>query len=156
MSVSRFRLRHVFWLDVNKPDEAELAETISYLKEQRSFAATIRDGIRLVCDLRAGRLDVLLELFPWMAKELAASHPSDSSTSKLERQLERLEQMMLYQGNSGANPAPPGGPKPLAASQHLPGPLYDDDEADPGLNIRKDTSTQAAQNFINSMMSLQH
>lgn len=155
MSNSRFRLRHIFWLDVNKPDEAELAETISYLKEQRSFAATIRDGIRLVCDLRAGRLDVLLELFPWMAKELSASHPSDSSTSKLERQLERLEQMMLYQGSSSTKPAPPGSPKPLGVTQHFSGPIHDDD-GDHSLNIRKDTSTDAAQNFINSMMSLQH
>ena len=69
MAKKSFRLRFTFWLDMHKSDEAAIAETIADLKSQRSFVSTIRDGIRLICDLRAGRLDVLFELFPWVRSE---------------------------------------------------------------------------------------
>ena len=58
-----------FWLDVFKPQESELVDTIESLKNNRSFTQTIRDGIRLICDLREGKLDVLFELFPWVRAE---------------------------------------------------------------------------------------
>ncbi len=67
---SRFRLRFTFWLDLNKPDENLIAEMIDDLKIGKLFAKTIRDGIRLIYDLRAGRLDTLFELFPWVQEAL--------------------------------------------------------------------------------------
>ena len=63
------RLRYVFWLNLNKLDEHALAEKIGELKARRTFSRTIRDGIRLICDLRQGRTDVLAELFPWVLAE---------------------------------------------------------------------------------------
>ncbi len=48
-----------FWLDMQKGDEAEIAELIDILKAIRTFASTIRDGIRLMCDWRAGRTEIL-------------------------------------------------------------------------------------------------
>lgn len=66
----RFRLMYKFWLDVNKPDEFELAEQIDELKAEHTFTKTIRDGLRLIQSLRQGRVDVLLEMFPFVEAEL--------------------------------------------------------------------------------------
>ena len=95
---NRFRLRFTFWLDMRKTDEAELAETIETLKLNRNFAATVRDGIRLICDLRAGKTDVLFELFPWLkdAPQSALATPVDRG---LQEQIARVEALLLAQGN---------------------------------------------------------
>jgi hypothetical protein len=95
---NRFRLRFTFWLDMRKTDEAQLAETIETLKLNRSFAATIRDGIRLICDLRAGQTDVLFELFPWIkdAPQSVSTMPVDRG---FQEQIARLEALLLAQGN---------------------------------------------------------
>ena len=58
------RYQFCFWLDCDKDDELLIAEEIDTLKQERSFSKTIRDGIRLISDLRRGNVDVLLELFP--------------------------------------------------------------------------------------------
>ena len=95
---NRFRLRFTFWLDMHKPDEAELADIIDTLKQNRSFAATIRDGIRLVADLRAGRTEVLFELFPWV-KDTLQTMPAAPAEQGLQQQIARLEALLLAQGN---------------------------------------------------------
>jgi len=64
-----YRIGFKFWLNIDKPNQLEIADTIELLKNERSFTQTIRDGIRLVCDLRNGKLDVLFELFPWVRAE---------------------------------------------------------------------------------------
>ncbi|MBZ0291639.1 MAG: hypothetical protein K8L99_03640 [Anaerolineae bacterium] len=141
MPAKRFRLRYVFWLDMNKPDEAELADTVASLKEQRSFASTIRDGIRLVCDLRAGRLDALFELFPWVRAEF------NKKEYQLQDRLARLEQLLMQQNG--------GGPKPLAIPA-VPGPLFlDDDDDDTSLEIKRDIRTNHGLNFLESALALQ-
>jgi hypothetical protein len=66
---NRYRSQFKFWLDVNKPDEAALAALCENLKRRGLYTKTIRDGLRLVDDLRNGRLDVLFTLYPWV-KEL--------------------------------------------------------------------------------------
>jgi hypothetical protein len=63
------RKRFTFWLDDTKHEQNELIEQVDQLKQTRSFASTIRDGIRLVSDLRKGSLDVLFELFPFVRAE---------------------------------------------------------------------------------------
>jgi hypothetical protein len=65
-----FRMRFVFWLDLCQEGEADLAEYIDELKEQRKFVTTIKQGLRLIRDLRAGDIDVLLELFPEIKSKL--------------------------------------------------------------------------------------
>lgn len=65
-----FRMRWDFWLDVAKPEQHELAEYLEQMKHERLFAKTIRDGIRLIRDLRAGNVTVLVELFPALAERL--------------------------------------------------------------------------------------
>jgi hypothetical protein len=104
MSIFRWRLRFTFWLDLNKPDEAEIAEHITELKEKRSFASTIRDGIRLVYDLRHGRTEVLQELFPWVLEQHTAAQrmtddaPRPATEELFEQWLERMEDMLTRQG----------------------------------------------------------
>ncbi|MGB7340845.1 MAG: hypothetical protein WBC91_18250, partial [Phototrophicaceae bacterium] len=63
------RIGFKFWLNLRKEDEAAIADQVEMLKNERSFTQTIRDGIRLICDLKNGKLDVLFELFPWVRAE---------------------------------------------------------------------------------------
>lgn len=159
MSGPRFRLRHTFWLDMHKPDEAQLAEIVELLKRERTFAKTIRDGIRLICDLRAGRTDVLLELFPWVLNEQTHSaNPVSTSQNALQQQLDRLEYLMLQQGSPAAIPADQAapvtasGPKALHTPQ-IVAPRFEDDDDGP-LLIQHDTTTNTAENFVRSMLNL--
>lgn len=59
------RYRYSIWLDSDKDDELLLMDNLDNLKKSRLYSKTIRDGVRLLLDLRAGRTDVLAELFPW-------------------------------------------------------------------------------------------
>ncbi len=241
MSSKRFRLRFTFWLDVNKKDEAEIADEVEELKRDRLFAQTIRDGIRLICDLRDGKLNVLFELFPWVKAEFMeyirevqpvpseesrgnelpeASKPVTQQTPQqihaekqwieaeqerleaerqwhekrmrdaekalaaerekieserrqtqglLQQQLERLEKLLLQQGNKpisgsgglqslgngGGGPSNGGGLNSLTTPQFSP-PIYDDDDDDLTLEVKKAKGdSSATQNFLKSMQALQ-
>jgi hypothetical protein len=144
---NRFRLRFTFWLDMRKTDEAELAETIETLKLNRSFAATIRDGIRLICDLRAGQTDVLFELFPWIkdATQSASAKPIDSV---LQEQIARLEALLLAQGNVPIQM--PVAPKVLEKPARPAGKSLVEINSAPS----KDRTKTVSQNFMSSMKGL--
>ena len=144
---NRFRLRFTFWLDMHKPDEAALAEVIDTLKQNRSFASAIRDGIRLIADLRAGRTDALFELFPWV-KDTLQPAPSAPIEQGLQQQIARLEALLLAQGNTPI--------KPPAIASSAP----ETTRAVPKSRVRiaatpsKIDAKTVAQNFANSMKSL--
>ena len=61
-----------FRLEYKRASDVMLMEQIDILKAHHEFLGVIRDGIRLVCDLRAGRADVLLELFPGIVQHIQA------------------------------------------------------------------------------------
>jgi hypothetical protein len=147
------RGRYMFWLDFNKDDELLLAETIDELKRKRSFIKTLRDGIRLICNLREGKVDVLFELFPWVKAEfIAGIQPQETAGERALREyLERIERQLLA-GSTGANPKPLSGPKPLNVPKFA-APAPDDD--DDLIVVKKDTSNQGVQNFLDSLMRLQ-
>lgn len=151
-SATPFRLQFAFWLNMSKPGEEAIADTIETLKQQRTFARTIRDGIRLICDLRAGKLDVLFELFPWVRAEfleyMQSLQPTKSAAdTALQAQLARLESLLLA-GNIESG----GGPKPLNVAK-VPGPIVDDDM--PELEIKKAKSTgNASENFLKSAFAV--
>lgn len=84
------RKRFTFWLDDKKPTEADIAETIPALKSQRSFAKTIRDGIRLIVDLRNGNTDVLFELFPLLKAKLQADFGGNSGNGLTEDKIRTI------------------------------------------------------------------
>ena len=58
MAAKRYRMRFDFQLNVAKDDEKAIAEQIGAFKGQGLYSKTIRDGISLVSDLRAGNLDI--------------------------------------------------------------------------------------------------
>ena len=139
----RFRLRFTFWLDLHKAGEAELAETIDGLKHERSFASTIRDGIRLVCDLRAGRVDVLCELFPWVQEALqpVSTAPVDA---RLQEQIARLEALLIAQGNV---PIQSSNDAPSRSARKSAKPIVE-------VTASKASAETVAKNFLNSMKGL--
>lgn len=153
-----FRLRFPFWLDMHKPDEADLAEKIAILKADRVFVKTIRDGIRLIWDLKAGRLEILFSLFPWVKEEFE-KRANNQAIVALQTQLARLEKLM-GQGmsvpvdiQSGViQPKIPSGPKPLLVPS-LALPRFEDDD-EPTLILSKSASTDASYNLINSLKGL--
>lgn len=164
-----FRLRFTFWLDMLNDEEQSLADYVEELKTRRSFAKTIRDGLRLVRDLRAGKVDVLFELFPWVKAEFIAGITSKSDSrgdDRMHREFEELKALILSTSNAPLVAAPAGNPRPLmsisagAAPQALNVPKFDlprfDDDDIDTLVIAKDTKTDSAANFLKSMMNLQH
>jgi hypothetical protein len=157
MAKRRHRLKYMFWLDIAKDEEYGVAEQIEELKHTRKFSQTIRDGIRLICDLRQGRVEVLFELFPWVRAEfLAGIQPSETPTERtISEQLKRLETLMLQQGNMPIQLADHGGPKAMNVPQFDPPAFHEDDDDDDTVVLKRDTTTNSAQNFINSMLNLQ-
>jgi hypothetical protein len=132
MTQKRYRLKFNFWLDVTKAEEFDLAEKIETLKVERSFASTVRDGIRLIWDLRQGRTAVLLELFPFVREALAGNRAGgdDGKVEQVQRQIAELERLLLAQdgGQVMAPVATQGGPKPLSIPRPAaaPPPAADD------------------------------
>lgn len=72
-----FRMRFAFWLDDMRQDESDLITYIDELKQQRKFVTTVKQGLWLMRDLRAGNTDALLELFPRVVERLR-SQPDNS------------------------------------------------------------------------------
>lgn len=66
----RYRVRYEFQLDHNKPEQEEIADIIEQLKNERAYAPAIRDGLRLIWELREGNLDTFRQLFPDAYHEL--------------------------------------------------------------------------------------
>jgi hypothetical protein len=160
MATQRSRRLFKFWLNLYNDIEYEIAESLEYAKRRREYTGIIRDGIRLILSLRQGRVDVLLELFPWLESEIVKSPTVAALSSQngaLQQQLERLEQLILQQGavpvDMPAYSNNPSGPKALDVPRFDLPTLEDDDDDTIALN--KDTSTNSAMNFVNSMLSLQ-
>ncbi|HLA45639.1 MAG TPA: hypothetical protein VJZ27_19475 [Aggregatilineales bacterium] len=127
MATHRFRLGFKFWLNIENPQEQEIAEHIEDLKQSRTFAKTIRDGIRLIYDLRRGKTEVLQELFPWVLEqnispsEMPDDSPKPDANAKLEAHIERLEQLLLQQGAMPVeNSKPSQAPVPVKRESSAP------------------------------------
>ena len=158
MAKARFRLQYMFWLDVNKPEQHDLAEMIDDLKQRKAFSGAVRDGLRLMVDLWHGNLDVLLALFPWIEEALyerfAAQQPAPDSA--LQAQLARLEMLLLEQGHTAitAVGAPTGGPKAMTVPE-VPGSDSDDNDAGALVITKAAANDQSAHNFLASAFGLQ-
>ena len=147
MSKIRNRKRVDFWLDISKPDQHQLLELVSELKSNKSFAAVVRDGIRLVVDLWRGDLAVLLELFPWVEEAFYQRFVEHSPPENLaiQEQLHHLERLLIEQGSK------PVGLRPALAPVTDPG----DDPAPVALKITPAAGGgQASKNFLDSAFGL--
>jgi hypothetical protein len=158
---SPHRVRYDFWLDMGKEKEAQLADHIELLKNRRRFVQTVRDGIRLIDDLRQGKLDVLFELFPWVRAEFFKymQIPVKKDHVDLEAQLKRLEQLIIAQGlnpvtqDEAKPPRVAEGPKQLQVPQFA-APQFDDDD-DLLVEVKSAANTaNVAENFIRSIRGL--
>src|SRR5688572_12433263 len=91
----RWRGQFRFWLDGYKANERELGEFLLKLKQQRNFAKFMRDAVRLLKDLREGKTDVLLEMFPHIQDALTAHVQLAPTTTNaaVKAQLDRLERL---------------------------------------------------------------
>jgi len=96
-----YRLQVRFWLDLFRNEEYELAQYVDELKEKRSFASTIRDALRLMRDLKNGRVDTLIQMFPWIADHFKPPVLDDP----LREQIQQLTALMAI--SSEEAPAPP-------------------------------------------------
>lgn len=157
MAQKSYRLMYRFWLDIAKPDEETIADKIEILKNERSFTQTIRDGVNLIVDLRAGKTDVLFELFPLMKAKLQSSSSGSNDNGNISRDIARLETLILQQGSKPEQPIMKpvsGGLQPLQGFKPLAPPPEDDSDMD--LIVTKAVGDgKSASNFLASMNALQ-
>lgn len=91
--MARYKIQ--FWLNSEKIDELNVADTVAELKQRRSFSAVVRDGIMIVKELREGRVDLLLKLFPFVKDAILelfppTQPPPTDEITELKRMIERL------------------------------------------------------------------
>ena len=157
-----FRLRFVFWLDMFNGEEQALGDYVEELKSQRKFVQTIRDGLRLIRDLRAGNTAVLLELFPLVKGQLVSS-PATNDATEIKRELDTLKELLLknttliapvYLSRSIAPVV--DGQKSLSAPK-FDLPSFDDDDGDDELDtlVLTKEARDSRQNFMNVMLGYQ-
>jgi len=157
------RFKFEFWLDADKDNELLLMEDIDGLKRNRLFSKTIRDGIRLIMDLRKGNLDVLVELFPQFKSRIRAADDTSRAggdEASVNEKLDRLESILLQNIEpSGllmnAKKTVTGGPKSLTApSFDLPTFDDDDDEFAQLVTKRKTNPDEIIKNFLGAVGGL--
>jgi len=137
----------MFWLDMSKSDEVELAEEIEILKQQRLFSETLRDGIRLICDLRAGRTDRLFAMFPWLVGEV--DRKADAQSLAIQQELERLWSVLASQSVASGTQ----GDLQLAPTSGFAAASSGEDEIK--LQVKATKNGASGKNFLSSLMSLQ-
>ena len=156
------RWRVTFWLDDQIDRDWKIGEMIRDLKKQRQFTSAVRDGIRLIVDLRAGRTDVLFELFPLLAEQLKASAaPPPPDTSGLERKIDQLQQAFLSGGAGSSNglsmlPATTGGLigggiKTMNVPQIAMPTFDDDDDEQDTVVIKRADPAEVSKNWVEQM-----
>lgn len=146
---ARFRRQHRFWLDTMKKADYWLDEQIDILKSKRQYSRAVRDGLRLFLDLKAGRTDVLFELFPMLRAKIEAD---------ILRELlaDRAVPVAVGQGPKPLGkvlPMEQPAPRPLSIPPAAPAGSGDDL---PALAIKKadPADSKASQNFLDSAFSL--
>ena len=158
MSKSDYRIRFEFWLNMDKPEEENIADLIERLKNKRLFSRAIRDGLRLFWDLYQGKTDVLFELFPHLEARLAVqgAKVQEDNTAVLS-QLERLETLLLHPPSEQAETDRNNGGLAALAIAPVPVPVFDEEEEDDDLLVVTQASSKgmsATQTFVNSMLQL--
>jgi len=151
------RRRFVFWLNDTKSDENELIGQVYELKRQRSFTATIRDGMRLITSLRDGDLDVLFELFPWVRAEFAKYIQSlQQATAAPQAAYTGLQPVQAQAPTNGATVVmqPIAGDVAVMSVPQFAAPAYDDDDIELTVTEAVGDGT-AGETFLRAMLALQ-
>lgn len=75
------RKRIESWLRLDKADECDLlVNIIPDLKAQKAYSAAIRDGLRIIWELRQGKTDHLFRLFPFLKEGLQGASYASAAT----------------------------------------------------------------------------
>lgn len=150
---TRNRVQIRFDLDMGKAKDLLLDGQIKALKQSRLFADHVRNGLRLMIDLSAGNVDVLMELFPWVAdrfngQPVQVAQQPVVDRDWFEQQVQLLRNSLLaIQERQGADP------RPLAAPT-LAMPQFEDDDGISQLIVSHKSDGSSAYNFSKSVMSL--
>lgn len=161
------RLKFDFRLNTANEHEKGIVKLINELKAERKYVGAVRDGLRLIADLRAGKIDVLVELFPWIVEAfkvqtIETAPPDSGSNIIVLNEIRHLQDLFLQYGtndkrqdaksviSSGLKPA---GLKPLQGAHALPMPVFDEEDT---LVLNRDTHTDASQNFMDAALGIQH
>lgn len=96
------RFKFNFWLNGSKDDELLVAETVDELKRNRSFSAVVRDGIMIVNELRQGKIDLLVKLYPFVMDAIAALIPPPEPPPMSDNAdlIEQFRRMLEQQGRA--------------------------------------------------------
>lgn len=81
-----------FSLSMKDSNYDEVRGIIENLIGQGALSRVVRDGIRLINDLSAGRTDVLLELYPWITEAICP--PPNTDVDELNDRLARMERLL--------------------------------------------------------------
>lgn len=152
-----FKKRFEFWLNYDKPDQIDLAAQIEEMKENRQFAPNVRDGLRLMHDLRNGNVDVLLALFPNIRRMLATD---DTGNGGQGGNVELAEIIASGVAEGLARAQLPGDKGQVVyhaplLQQRTGTPAGGQDDLS-SITVKKTASDgQSSQNFLNSLMTLQ-
>lgn len=153
----RQRFLFKFWLDIAKPEERAIAEQSDSLKSRRQWQPSVRDALKLLYSLREKRIDVLLTLFPWVEEYFRArfAHEDSPANREFAAILKQQADILSHLANRPALPeSTPQTPKLLNIPK-VDTPVFDDDDDDDiVLDIKKDTSTSSANNFLSSLAGL--
>ena len=144
------RKRFMFWLDYKKQSELDLANEIGNLKQTRSFARAIRDGLRLFVSLSKGETTVLEELFPHVVAKLRGGSTDNGAGGLSEEKLRAI----IIEATQG--PPINLGKQHMSHVPMLPKPLILDDDI-PKAKVIKTEKTDdktGEQNFLNSLSAL--
>lgn len=155
----RKRIQFKFWLDLFKPEESYLSEVATWLMEQGEFVRTIRDGIRLIYDMRFQKdYRSLEELFPDIRERLrvAASAPVASGGGQSDLAREIAEQIVLMGGSQYQMKSviPTAGKPKEITSPVFAIPAFEDED-EPVMLVRKNTTNDASNNFITALRGMQ-
>lgn len=118
-------------INFSKSEDVQFSDLVSNLKAYRQLSQVVRDGIRLVVDLQAGRLDVLQELFPFVSRSFVQDIVRDTVQDK------------------------PAGLKPLQGFSGIAMPEFEDEEDT--IVIRKDVNAgqNSSASFLDSVKFIQ-
>lgn len=72
-------------LNIANADDNLVYQVVEWWRKQNRLLPSIRKAVRLLYDLEAGNVDVLLELFPHVGRALAAREVEQKAAALLDR-----------------------------------------------------------------------
>ena len=124
------------------PMDRHAEDILNYWKGGKKEITNLRKAVALYYALEQGDLQELFEFFPQYKAQFAPN-----TAEALEQFMQILQRQQLQ------TPTPAAGPKQIAAPTFAM-PVFEDDD-EPTMLIRTDTSTNSAANFVNALRNMQ-